>query len=226
MMDIRTIALPEVFHAGTLRPADRTSRASLEAFMLSVSLDPEDWASIARCGGETHALHREDARYVDAMAMGGADMAEVMDWAVAAGHAQPAVIWRVWSWDDEGDTWRYLEFADREAAEHEIGPDRELDEDAPTDSGARLEARRGHILTPSGMAALERWHAPTNAQDGALILWAREVAAGADDRIVGVWWNEDHDPEALSCPRGGIFPEKLAGFRIRSLAEPEWEPEP
>jgi hypothetical protein len=32
--------------------------------------------------------------------------------------------------------------------------------------------------------------------------------------LMGIWWNEDFDPQSLSCPRGGIFPERLDRFGI------------
>lgn len=42
-----------VAHVGTLDVTDRgvANRTSLEAFCLSVSVDPDAWRGIARCGG-------------------------------------------------------------------------------------------------------------------------------------------------------------------------------
>ena len=32
----------------------------------------------------------------------------------------------------------------------------------------------------------------------------RQTLRGESDPLVGLWWNHDHDPLALTCPRGGI----------------------
>lgn len=64
------------------------------------------------------------------------------------------------------------------------------------------------------MEALERWDSPASADDGLLILWARKQLLPSRPDLVGIWWDEKHDPLALSCPRGGILPERLAEFEI------------
>lgn len=210
--------IPEVFHVGSLETASRTDRASLEAFMLSVSLDPEDWTSIARCAGTTWSLACERARWLDAMALDDTAMTEISTWGMERGYIRPAVLWRAWHYDDEGDTWRYMTclsesqaILETEDVEFEAG-------EIPSASGTPVDKVDGVLLTDEGMAALERWHDRTMGLEGTLILWAREVLLPEDPDLVGIWWNEDHDPQSLSCPRGGIFPERLELFEIRDPA--------
>lgn len=223
------VILPEVFHVGSLCRADRTGRASLEAFMLSVSRDPEDWSSIARCAGPTWSLRLERAAYLDAMALTDADWKAIIDWGVEAGLATRALIHRAWHYDDEADDWRFMPFADPAAAAAEIEDIEAEDGEVPSETGGLLDAVPGVILTETGMRALERWHNPTDGADGLLILAARELARGDPD-LVGVWWDEDHHPEALSCPRGGILPERLDRFEISAPGQDAdvlalWRPE-
>lgn len=206
--------LNEVYHVGLLDPSTRTGRASLEAFLLSVSIHPEEWASIARCGGPTWTLERPGACYLDATALDDTAEAEITAWGLERGYLVPATIWRVWHYDDEGDSWGYMSFTDEAQARMEADCLDYEDEEIPSENGETLDPIEGMILTEAAMAALERWPEATMAQDGITILWAREVLALENPDLVGVWWNDDKNPEALSCPRGGIFPERLAEFRI------------
>lgn len=208
------VSLDEVFHVGLLDAETRTDRASLEAFLLSVSVDPEDWASIARCGGPTWTLDRPGARYIDAAALDDETEAGILSWGIGRGYAKPATIWRVWIYDDEGDNWGYMSFPDEAQARAEADEMDYEGEEIPSTSGEALESVQGHILTSSGMTALERWAEPTLALEGLVLLWAREVLLPKEADLMGVWWSEDYHPEALSCPRGGIFPERLEEFRI------------
>lgn len=206
--------LDEVNHVGRLDPGTRTSRASLEAFLLSVSVDPEDWRSIARCGGPTWTLERPGARYIDAASLDEETEAEILSWGIGRGYAEPATIWRVWIYDDEGDNWGYMSFPDEARARAEAAEMDYEGEEIPSKNGEALEFVQGHVLTSSGMMALERWAEPTLALEGLVLLWAREVLLPKEADLMGVWWSEDYHPEALSCPRGGIFPERLEEFRI------------
>ncbi|MCE6959671.1 hypothetical protein LAZ40_11640 [Cereibacter sphaeroides] len=217
-MNLPLIRLDEVFHVGQLDPAGREGRKSLEAFLLSVSIDPDEWASIARCGGPTWSFVRENANFLDATALDDATLSMIRDWAIESGYLETTTIWRVWDYDSEGDAWRYMEFTDEAQARSEasyIDPE-DYGGEIPSATGEPLDPVPGFVLTEAGMAELERLPSPTMADDGAVILWARHELLPREHDLVGIWWNDDHNPEALSCPRGGIFPERLAAFRIEN----------
>lgn len=207
--------LSEVFHVGSLEPASRTGRASLEAFMLSVSIDPEDWSSIARCAGPTWTLTCEGAQWLDATALDDTTMEEIIVWGMKRGYLKPAVLWRAWHYDDEGDSWGYMTCLSEATAILEAEDAVFEPGEIPSASGTPVDEVDGVLLTDEGMEALERWHDQTMGPEGALILWAREVLFPDNPDLVGIWWNEDLDPQSLSCPRGGIFPERLDRFDIR-----------
>jgi len=213
---LREIA--EVTHVGDLDPTSRTARPSLEAFMVSVSCDPEDWEMIAQCGGQHWTLQSEGALWLDAHAIDKDQEQLIAAWGIERGHATAATLWRAWSYDSEADAWGYGIFDIEEDARDEIDPDFELDHDGtgevPSANGSLLEPIKGAVLTDQGMEALERWHDRTGAADGLLILWAREVLLPEMPDVVGIWWDDDHDPNGLSCPRGGVFPERLDRFEI------------
>jgi len=209
-----------VAHVGTLDPADRAvaNRASLEAFCLSVSHDPDGWAGIARIGGApVWTLSRPGGLWLEANSLHDAQEAAIAAWALAAGHAERATLWRVWRFDDEADSWGMMIFDDHETALAEIDEDQE--DDGP-DGEPAIEALEGLRLTPAGMARLERWVDPCHAMDGLVILWANDVLASSNPDVVGIWWDDIDDPLSLSCPRGGILPARLAEFS----RSPGWEP--
>ena len=213
LAEVDLVEIPEVFHVGDLDTAARTARASLEAFMLSVSEFPEDWERIARCAGRHWTLTCAGASWLDASSLTGDQVAQIAAWGVKRGHAVPARLWRAWSLDTEAETWGYSDFCDRTSALAQI--DQEAGADGvPSANGRLLEPVRSLVLTDEGMTALERWHDRTGALEGLVILWAREVLQHDVPALVGVWWDEVHDPDILSCPRGGIFPEKLDLFEI------------
>ncbi|MCW3782988.1 hypothetical protein [Defluviimonas salinarum] len=207
------LRLGEVLHVGSLDPASRTARASLEGPCLSVSVDPEDWGHIARVSGPTWTLVRPGALWLDACGLGDAEKARIRDWAKTAGLAEETTAWRAWQYDDEADDWRYMTLPTREAAEAEC---QDMDPDGvPSDNGELVEPVAALRLTQAAMARLERWHDPLDGEAGALILYAMEVLEPDHPDLVGIWWNEIHDPLSLSCPRGGVLPARLDEFDIR-----------
>jgi len=209
-----TLRLDEVMHVGSLDIATRTARPSLEAFLLSVSVDPEEWGSIARCAGPIWTLRSVDARWLDAHSLDDDRLDEIEQWAIERGYAEKAEIWRAWHFDGECDDWRYFEFFDPEQAWAEVDEDEEPDEDVPSETGELVDSVQGLKLTAAGIDALERWDGATAARDGIVILWARDVLSKEMPDLVGIWWNDLFDPLSLSCPRGGIFPEKLHLFEV------------
>ncbi len=205
-----------VWHVGSMNPEDGKTRTSQEGFCLSVSLAPDIWSSIARVGGPSWELSRPNAAFVDAVHLDEAARAAVMTWAVERGYAAAQTWHRAWSYDSEMEEWRFMSFATGIEAEEEAEfQGTEDDEEVPSKTGTAVDTEEGHVLTAAGMAALGRWMWESDAENGAILLYTREVLAPDDPEIMGVWWDEVADPDALSYPRGGILPERLGAFEKR-----------
>lgn len=132
---------------------------------------------------------------------------EVGDWAVSAGYAEQRDVWHARYFDDEADDWKIIICASEEEALYWV--DEEEEEDEPS-----ISCKKSIVLTEAGMAELERWHDPLDGLDGAVILYARDVLTRDMPDLVGIWWDEEYNPLSLSCPRGGIFPDRIADFDV------------
>jgi len=215
-MTLPFIENDSVFHVGQLDPSDRAAqgKSSMEAFCVSVSEHPDDWRRIARLGAApTWELSRPGAKWLDVLALSKEQEAEIAQWGIERGLARNADIWRAWLSDEEGAPF-YLSCASEDLAEQEA--DAENDEDGPGPDGCYVDHIKGLCLTEDGMARLERWCDPMDGLGGLVILYAREVIDDPD--VVGLWWNETHDPARLSCPRGAVLPEKLAEFSMTVIS--------
>lgn len=195
--------IDSVFHVGSLDPADKGRHTqSLEGSGLSVSVHPDEWAMIARLGGNpTWTVRRCDLapiRFLDAHRAEQDVCDEIVAWATLAGLIEPTVAWSV-TWDDPDDGPSQM-LCDTEAdalleADPDFYDDRtvsRVDDWACTDT---MRARLDHFC-PIGFGVTF-----------ATLCWAEDVA-GTD----GVWWNDRYDPAALSCPRGVIHRSRLDQF--------------
>lgn len=205
--------IDEVWHVGSLDPASRTRRPSLEGPCLSVSVDPQDWGHIARIAGPVWTLNRPGATWLDACNLTDSERAGIMSWAEAEGLAEPCELWRAWIYDSEADSWSYMTCADYESALEEIDGDT-LCDGVPSETGGLVDSVSGWSLTDRGMETLERWADRLDGEAGAIILYAMLKLAPEMPELAGIWWDELHDPLSLSCPRGGILPERLGEFEI------------
>lgn len=199
------IHMESVFHVGTLDQNDRTSRESLEAFCLSVSIDPDEWANIARSGGApTWRLDRPGTTWLDVLSLHDDQTREIVAWGVDAGFAEPATLYRAYFFDDEADSLSFMLMNSWEEAEYQI-------EDDPD---GYIEEVQGHRLTRVAMDALERWWDDKDCMAGLVILWADRILAPDMPQLGGLWWSELYDPLSLSCPRGGVLPSRIAEFDV------------
>lgn len=219
MSTIPLVHLASVYHVGSLDPSRRGSLhgSSQEGPCLSVSLCPEAWTSIARLGGSRlHEMRRDDAAFLDVLAamedpeLGGV----IVGWAEAEVLVVFREQWKAWRYDDEMEQWGYMLLDTRAEAEEEIdefsrGPD----------GGPALELRMGYAATPElhRRLGIEPFD-DAFALDFAAMLWARDAAPQLVGRTLdGVWFREDHAPEHMSAPRGGIFPEALRDWSATLL---------
>lgn len=210
-----SLMIPEVYHVGQFDETSRTDRSSLEAFMLSVSVNPDEWASIARCPGPVWTLTADGSRWLDYLSMSDEQEAWMIQWGENEGMISKVDIWRAWSFDDEFDGWVLRDYLSRAEAEAQVEGDI-YDDTCPSMSGELVESREGYALSELAMERLERWHCPLDALDGLVILWTQDVLMPADPDLVGIWWDEELNPACLSCPRGGIFPERIHRFEIQN----------
>lgn len=222
LLDYPFLEKDTVFHVGALDPQaklDNPGRSSLEAFCLSVSEEPDDWRNIAELGDAPEwGLSRPGSLFVDALALTDPQRREIETWAVERGYGERQEMWRAYQYDPEAEEWRYSNHEDMYAALDEADEDVEPG-DGPAKDGTCVEKADGLVLTDEGMNALQCWGDRSFGLDGAIILFSREVLAKLDPGIVGIWWEEDYDPLNLSCPRGGVFPEKVESFKITEYAE-------
>ena len=218
-MNLPLLRIERVYHIGTLDPADlgrNSGGSSQEGRNLSVSLCPHAWQSIAKLGGyPLHVLSRDGGTFVDMIALR-ERLPEIVGWAVERGLAEERTLWRLWCFDDELDGWTWTAHETREDAAEEA---------EYTDGGAP----EGHeaiepVTVPVGTEALAsltgmRQRADEDATDAVLVAWATHHADGID----GMWWEEEFRPEAISAPRGAIFPGVLAHWDRREM---DWSEAP
>lgn len=194
--------LPLLFHIGTLEAADRQRNygESYEGHALSVSLDPEAWAGIARLGGYPWwALRKRGARFLDAHELTKAQRKLVLEWGYAKGYAEPATAYEISWYDDELEQECVTLCESREDAEFEL-----------EEEGRKLKRRRTFRTTQAFLDAIGAKRAAFDDFDRLLVLWAEQ-----ETDLDGVWWEDQYGP--LSAPRGGIFPSRLGQWQRRLL---------
>lgn len=215
VLELPVRRLPLVYHVGRMDPAAK-SKFSHEGASLSVSLDPDAWREIARgqVTGQTYQIQTgtsEPLTFIDAHALNHVQRAAIEAWALETGRAERSTVYRVETTDEDGEP-QFMSFLDRHSAEIEVQGLDPLNEDGypiltehaivlPT---AAVFAKHGHPRVEPGFAA-----------DFLLLEFAEEAGS-----YTGVWWDDDHDPARLSCPRGGILPNQLAQLMVL-LGEPE-----
>ncbi len=224
---IPVIRIPKVFHLGTLDPSQlgaNSGGSSQEGRCLSVSLCPNAWSEIARLGDELHELRRQDGVFLDVMAVlvDPASRRDVLEWGVREGYARVERLWRSWRYDDEAEEWRYmLCVSEREAVEEAgayVDADYAAAADVPGPDGSpgiepvELPVAERKLSDLTGFSG----RADEDATDALAVAFAIvAVPERTGVELDGVWWREDYAPHLLSAPRGGIFPERVAGWRPR-----------
>jgi hypothetical protein len=200
-LPIRSFAA--LWHVGTLSPADKHTW-SYEGQGLSVSLHPEDWAFIARLGGNpTWRLTRPGNAFLDYHDLTADQRAEITAWGMSCGYVEQATVYRVTLTDEDGEE-SWLTCATRAEAEDEADV-RAFDSD-PADL----------ITETTALVATDTFPDPTVAAgdidlDQVLaVVWAATVHLHLD----GVWWEDTYAPERLSAPRGVVHAHRVADWTV------------
>jgi hypothetical protein len=227
-MRVPTVSPGHVYHLGTMDPADlgrNSPGGSQEGRCLSVSLCPNSWEAIASLGGNgLHRLARDGASFLDVhAAMSDAELrAEVLAWASREGMAETATRWRAWYFDEESEDWRSFLVATRQDAVEEVESATMLEfgEDeipAPDGMDGPIEEVVSVVATPRLLEVTGMKLGPNDgAVDAVFMAWAIEELPRHGIELDGVWWNEDHDPDILSSPRGGVFPDRVAEWSVEA----------
>jgi len=193
-----------LYHVGTMDAAQKNAAfESLEGDGLSVSLHPEEWREIAELGGSpTWALTKVGNQFLDFHSLDDGQRAQIRKWGIAEGWLEPAKLWEVSYYDDESEDRRLLVFDNEDEARSEY-------DDCDIESEPQLVEKDGAVATAklSKRVAMKLID-PSLAEELAALVFAEDVV-GLD----GVWWEDDYDPGALSCPRGVISLAALPSFR-------------
>lgn len=213
------LAFDAVYHVGYPDRDPGRRRFSYEGPGLSVSRNPASWRYIARLGeAPCWRCMRKDGGYglfVDFHALTDGLLETLRMEALRRGLLIPATHWRAYRWDEEAGEETFSVFRTREEAEREVG-------DPADDPCARVEPVRGFEPGADLRAWWERHFAdpvPVGFADEFAVLYLIRETGCCD----GVWWEDEHDPWALSAPRGVIFPERLPAWWWMPCEDPDTE---
>lgn len=188
-----------LWHVGTLEQGDKHSQfsGSYEGAGLSVSRHPEEWRGIAGLPGSDWQCDLGDNRFLDRWQLSKGQERAVENWAIEAGLLEPVTRWEVRWHDDElgRDVSIHCDSYDEALTEADDDP-QAITETRALAVTPRLSSFTG---TPAGDTA--------SAFDLSLTAYAE-----AETDFDGVWWEDDYDPVALSCPRGVILPSRLENW--------------
>lgn len=204
----------ELFHVGMLGgAAGHNTSGNQEGPHLSVSMHPDDWTMIAKLGGQNTYRITNKMRPYKLMAF--LEMEDehkdlLLRYAVQEELLVPVTAFKVpVQRDEDSDDYdAFMMFDDREVAEYEA---EELVENDPDYPG--IEEVSSYVASDMLNAY---WSARHNEIDNlahsgaveAAICYLVEMFSDFD----GVWFWEDYNPYAYSCPRGLIFQSRLKGF--------------
>jgi hypothetical protein len=206
-----------LYHVGTLDPNDKQKRGeSQEGPGVSFSICPESWIKIAQLGGfptwemGSHTASR--LRFVDAHQLSEQQREELMAWGENQGLISRSTLFLIARYDDELEAVMHMCVADRRSASLEADElgfgEFQTREPGPNEEGV-FEVIRP-IMTDRLKAAMG-WK--QQAEQSALTLDALILHAARQAGLDGVYFDDDHQPERYSAPRGIVFPEKAMNIQ-------------
>jgi len=216
-----------LYHVGTMNPANK-GIGSYEGHGLSISRDPDDWRSIAKLPGSEWVLEKPGHSFLDVHELTDEQKAVIFGWAVGHGLCERTVIFQSVRYDDEWEcdlasTHATYEEAIEQQGWEIDGDGNVIDDDGePVDEETLGEHIRQHDSFAATPALIEMMRGNnhdslgSSAEQYAIIAYAERVL-GLD----GCWWEDEHDPSRLTCPRGVIFPERLSSWKVCLASEHE-----
>lgn len=190
----------EVTHIGMFDAAERNNW-SLEGDGLSVSVNPDEWRSIAKLGGKPEwTITRSDGKplqFLDAHKLTKKQRNQIEDWAVESGIAENVTAYVYTYYDDEFEEEMSMTFESRKEAEDQAGFDWMSEEEQ---SDANIEEVDVLRLT-------EKYRQRGSEIDDTDLIVS--VWADQQTELDGVWWDDTLDPSRMSAPRGVIFTSHL-----------------
>jgi hypothetical protein len=217
--EIPSVKVNATYHIGTLQARNRGERGeSLEGHLLSVSTCPKSWTEIAKINGPLHHFSKQEgALFLDVL--GVLKNAELRDsieqWAILQELVEKRSLWQVWIYDSEQEDWRFTLHGSKDLALNEIEDDEECGPDGVNPVEVELLVGTPKLGARVHIRDLSR----RDSFEYAAMAWAEDMHPQFD----GVWWREDFAPEALSAPRGGIFPSKIGSFQTKEIS---WDEAP
>lgn len=213
MNEIPTVSFPRLWHVGTLDLSHKRP-GSLEGACLSVSRCPGAWREISdgHVSGPCWVADASDIPLLDAHALDDAQRRDVLAWGVAEGLCEPAVLWRMETFDEEMDDTRIMILETRDEAICELCLDEEDPdyEDQVNEQVSRIDEHRG---TPR-LADISLHPGRDLLGDSIVLDMLLPLWTWAKTDLAGVWWDDRFDPLAYSAPRGGILPARMDRLRF------------
>jgi hypothetical protein len=179
-------------HIGSLDPSAKGSW-SLEGRGLSVSRHPEAWGRIAGLGGPVWSVGSAAPRFLDYHELTPEQRQAITDWGVKRGYVEVKPAWKVTTFDDEYNDYRWTVYLDEADAEEEA------------------EFSEGTVDRTTSVISTMAFPDPTvkagepDVEEILATVWVEQEAEAFD----GVWWEDDYNPEQLSAPRGVIVPRAI-----------------
>ena len=217
LFEIPILIISRVHHIGDMDVAGAKT-GSQEAHCLSVSNCPMAWRQISRLGGRPlQQLSKKDGIFLDVIRC--LETPEIRlaieSYAVSAGYAQRATLYRAWGYDSEDDAWRFSLHKTQSAALNELDSDAEYetasDVPGPNDHTPGVESVQVLTGTMDLQLRTRQYNLESSdVLDLIAICWAEDYL----DQVDGAWWAETYHPESLSAPRGGIFPSRLGKWSV------------
>lgn len=198
------VGFDSVFHVGTLDPSRKGESygRSYEGSGLSMSLHPDDWQQIARLSGHVWQIGTSSLRFMSRHDVDESQTAAAVAWAESEGLVEIRDMWLYSTGENENGDATFAYAATREEA---------LDELAYFEDDSQPELRRVPVATELlAERTGQRFHPDEDVTDDALIVFAEQHLD-----VDGLWWEDDYDPDVLSCPRGVIFAGKVAALDRR-----------
>jgi hypothetical protein len=188
-----------------MEPAQK-AKGSYEGSSLSVSIHPVAWSAIANLGADGFVLSKVDdsaVAFANASKLTKDEKKAVVEWGKQEGLLLEKEVYIASYFDVDDEATRKIECASREEAAAEVQdmPKRRIQ------GPVLVIGATEKLLTLSDQTISKHEISSDFAYDLTLLAYVEKHLD-----VDGVWWNETLDVDALSAPRGAIFPSKLDGF--------------